>query len=55
MVKNSQNLEDNEILEQKFKNKNNCNDFQIYNITIIDKYRKDKFLFNAFGDHKFFI
>lgn len=36
IVKNSQNLEDNEILEQKFKNENNCNDFKIYNITIID-------------------
>ena len=33
IVKNSQNLEDNEILEQKVKNENNCNDIHIYNIT----------------------
>ena len=32
IVKNSQNLEDNEILEQKVKNENNCNDFQVSNI-----------------------
>lgn len=43
IVKNSQNLEDNEILEQKVKNENNCNDIQIYNLTIIDNIEKISF------------